>query len=78
MAAGIYAAAESNPDTIVVVTDGWTPWPATCGCRKLCRSWSGGIPGLVGESVTASRFHDLEVTVWLVWRVGGDGWSLVE
>ena len=29
MAAGIYAAAESNPDTIVVVTDGWTPWPAT-------------------------------------------------
>ena len=29
MAAGIYAAAESNPDAIVVVTDGWTAWPAT-------------------------------------------------
>ena len=27
MAAGIYAAAESNPDAIV--TDGWTAWPAT-------------------------------------------------
>ena len=33
MAAGIYAAAESNPDAIV--TDGWTPWPATpVGARK--------------------------------------------
>ena len=29
MEAGIYAAAGSNPDAIVVVTDGWTAWPAT-------------------------------------------------
>ena len=37
-----------------------------CGCRKLCRGWSGGISVLVDESVTAGRFHDLEVSVWLV------------
>ena len=37
-----------------------------CGCRKLCRSWSGGISVLVDESVTAGRFHDLEVSIWLV------------
>ena len=49
-----------------------------CGCRKLCRWWSGGISVLVDESVTAGRFHDLEVSVWLVCWVGGDGWSLVE
>ena len=29
MAAGIAAAAETNPDAIVVITDGWTPWPQT-------------------------------------------------
>ena len=29
MAAGIAAAAEANPDAIVVITDGWTPWPTT-------------------------------------------------
>ena len=51
---------------------------AACGCRKLCRIWSGGISVLVDESATAGRFHGLEVTVWLVWWVGGDGWSLVE
>ena len=51
-------------------------WP--CGCRKLCRWWSGGISVLVDESVTAGRFQDLEVSVWLVWWVGGDGWLLVE
>ena len=50
----------------------------TCGCRELCRIWSGGISVLVDESTTAGRFHDLEVSVWLVWWVGGDGWSLVE
>ena len=49
-----------------------------CGCRKLCRGWSGGISVFVDESVTAGRFHGLEVSVWLVWWVGGDGWSLVE
>ena len=37
-----------------------------CGCRKLCRGWSGGISVLVDESTTASRFHDLEVSIWLV------------
>ena len=31
-----------------------------CGCRKLCRSWSGGISVLVDESVTAGRSNDLE------------------
>ena len=29
MAAGIAAAAEAKPDAIVVITDGWTPWPPT-------------------------------------------------
>ena len=29
MTAGIGAAAETNPDAIVVITDGWTPWPPT-------------------------------------------------
>ena len=51
---------------------------AACGCRKLCRGWSGGISVLVDESVTAGRSQDLEVSVWLVWWVGGDGWLLVE
>ena len=37
-----------------------------CGCRKLCRWWSGGISVLVDESATAARFHDLEVSIWLV------------
>ena len=49
-----------------------------CGCRKLCRGWSGGISVLVDESVTAGRSQDLEVSIWLVWWVGGDGWLLVE
>ena len=49
-----------------------------CGCRKLCRGWSGGISVLVDESAAAGRSNDLEVSVWLVWWVGGDGWSLVE
>ena len=29
MATGIAAAAETNPDAIVVITDAWTPWPPT-------------------------------------------------
>ena len=29
MATGIHAAAQNNPDAIVVITDGWTPWPQT-------------------------------------------------
>ena len=29
MATGIAAAAEANPDAIVVITDAWTPWPPT-------------------------------------------------
>ena len=29
MAAGIAAAAEATPDAIIVITDGWTPWPPT-------------------------------------------------
>ena len=45
-----------------------------CGCRKLCRSWSGGISVLVDESAAAGRSNDLEVPIWLVCRVGGDGW----
>ena len=49
-----------------------------CGCRKLCRWWSGGISVLVDESATAGRSNDLEVSVWLVCSVGGDGWSLIE
>ena len=34
-----------------------------CGCRKLCRGWSGGISVLVHESVPAGRSQDLEVSV---------------
>ena len=29
MATGIAAAAETNPDAIIVITDAWTPWPPT-------------------------------------------------
>ena len=29
MTTGIHAAAETKPDAIVVITDGWTPWPLT-------------------------------------------------
>ena len=29
MGTGIHAAAETKPDAIVVITDGWTPWPPT-------------------------------------------------
>ena len=29
MATGIHAAAQTRPDAIVVITDGWTPWPQT-------------------------------------------------
>ena len=42
MAAGIEAAAETRPDAIVVITDGWTPWPRTRppGARcALTRRW---------------------------------------
>lgn len=37
MTAGICAAAETNPDAIVVITDGWTPWPSTrpAGARNV-------------------------------------------
>ena len=45
-----------------------------CGCRKLCRGWSGDISVLVDESATAGRSNDLEVPIWLVCSVGGDGW----
>ena len=48
----------------------WVPKTVSC--------WSGGISVLVDESVTAGRSNDLEVSVWLVWWVGGDRWSLVE
>ena len=38
-------------------------YAGACGCRKLCRWWSGGISVLVDETVTAGRFHDLEVSI---------------
>ena len=46
------------------------PQHAPCGCRKLCRGWSDGISVLVDESVTAGRFDDVEVPIWLVCSVG--------
>ena len=52
--------------------------PAARPHQYECRGWSGGASVLVDESVTAGRSHDLEVSIWLVWWVGGDGWSLVE
>ena len=36
MATGICAAAETNPDAIVVITDGWTPWPQTRPAGARC------------------------------------------
>ena len=36
MASGIFAAAETNPDAIVVITDGWTPWPQTRPAGARC------------------------------------------
>ena len=36
MATGIFAAAETNPDAIVVITDGWTPWPQTRPAGARC------------------------------------------
>ena len=36
MAAGICAAAETAPDAIVVITDGWTPWPPTRPAGARC------------------------------------------
>ncbi|MYN66520.1 MAG: VWA domain-containing protein [Acidobacteria bacterium] len=36
MAAGIEAAAETKPDAIVVITDGWTPWPPTRPAGARC------------------------------------------
>ena len=37
MATGITTAAETNPDAIIVITDGWTPWPHTAppGARTV-------------------------------------------
>ena len=29
MATGIHAATQTRPDAIIVITDGWTPWPQT-------------------------------------------------
>ena len=29
MATGIHTAAQTRPDAIIVITDGWTPWPQT-------------------------------------------------
>ena len=36
MAAGVCAAAETNPDAIVVITDGWTRWPQTRPAGARC------------------------------------------
>ena len=36
MATGIAAAADTNPDAIVVITDGWTPWPQTRPAGARC------------------------------------------
>ena len=37
MGTGIATAAETKPDAIVVITDGWTPWPSTIppGARNV-------------------------------------------
>ena len=63
---------------ISVAVGAGRPGHPPCACRKLRRGWSGGISVLVDESATAGRFHDLEVSIWLVCSVGGDGRSLIE
>ena len=62
-----------------------TPTPSTEQTRPAarphqyeCHGWSGGISVLVDESTTPGRSNDLEVSVWLVCSVGGNGWSLIE
>ena len=48
-----------------------------CGCRKLCRGWSGGISVLVDESATAGRSNDLALRVFVGLRVAGTGWVIM-
>ena len=48
----------------------WVPETVSCLVGQHC--------GTRDESVTPCRSCDMVVTVWLVWWVGGDGWSLVE
>ena len=42
MATGITTAAENNPDAIIVITDGWTPWPQTppTGARTVIAAFT--------------------------------------
>ena len=74
----IVEAATTRPEALGLPFTRWSLRKLACGCRKLCRGWSGGISVLVDESTTAGRSNDLEVSIWLVCSVGGDGWSLIE
>ena len=54
MAAGIETAARTNPAAIVVITDGYTPWPPTPppGVRKVIAAlthngWLNRVPGWI-------------------------------
>ena len=54
MAAGIETAAQTNPAAIVVITDGYTPWPPTPppGVRKVIAAlthngWLNRVPGWI-------------------------------
>ena len=44
-----------------------------CGCPKLCRGWSGGVPVFVDESVTSGGFDDSK----LGWFSAGAGLRVV-
>ena len=49
-----------------------------CGCRNRVVAGQAALRYSLNESATAGRSNDLEVSIWLVWWVGGDGWLLVE
>ena len=63
MAAGITTAAETGPDAIVVITDGWTPWPATQppGARRVIAALTDNhslrnVPGWI-EAIDITQPH---------------------
>ena len=67
MAAGIETAAETNPAAIVVITDGYTPWPPTPppGARTVIAAltdpgWAQRVPGWIQAiNITPNPQHNI-------------------